>query len=141
MGTSGKRGAFQERMVLSKESSFPRPSRVTGQGMNVPVKKCAERRTWVVPRKTLSPQEGREAVFFCIFFSPVRWVCTVHAATERLWSEHNTFPGSMEVRNMARYWQEELECMDPTALETLQAERLRDTVRRVYANVDRKSVV
>ena len=36
---------------------------------------------------------------------------------------------------MARYWQEELECMDHEALEALQAERLRDTVRRVYANV------
>jgi phenylacetate-CoA ligase len=36
---------------------------------------------------------------------------------------------------MAQYWQEELECMDREALETLQGERLRDTVRRVYDNV------
>lgn len=36
---------------------------------------------------------------------------------------------------MALYWQEERECMDREALEALQGERLRDTVRRVYDNV------
>ena len=36
---------------------------------------------------------------------------------------------------MEQYWQKELECMDPERLEALQGERLRDTVRRVYANV------